>query len=65
MCVQSVTVLLMEMLGGLFRILKTHMHLSARTCSQGGCKRTFRYRYALIRHIEKNHVSVDSDEDVG
>ena len=34
---------------------------SAITCSQGRCKRTFRYRYALIRHIEKNHVSVDSD----
>ena len=36
---------------------------SAITCSQSGCKRTFRYRYALIRHIEKNRVSVDSDED--
>ena len=31
--------------------------------SCNGCKRTFRYRYALIRHIEKNRVSVDSDED--
>ena len=33
------------------------------TCSHGGCKRTFMYRYALIRHIQKNHVSVDSDEE--
>ena len=36
---------------------------SAITCSHGGCKRTFMYRYALIRHIQKNHVSVDSDEE--
>ena len=70
MCVQRVTVLLMVMPGDLFRNLKhTHaLHFgnsfsSAITCSQGGCKRTFRYRYALIRHIEKNHVSVDSDEE--
>ena len=69
MCVQRVTVLLMVMPGDLFRNLKhTHaLHFgnsfsSAITCSQGGCKRTFRYRYELIRHIEKNHVSVDSDE---
>ena len=54
----------------LSHLKNTHAHCffsnsftSAITCSQGGCKRTFMYRYALIRHIQKNHVSVDSDEE--
>lgn len=33
------------------------------TCSQDGCKRTFRYRYALKRHIDRHHESIQSDQE--
>lgn len=32
-------------------------------CSQGGCKRTFRYSHTLQRHIERNHAVVHADRE--
>ena len=35
------------------------------TCGQDGCMRTFRYSYALVRHLESiHHVENNSGDDI-
>ena len=34
------------------------------TCSQDGCKRTFRYRNTLKRHMEKNHQPIHGEKPI-